>query len=110
MSDAKTSRPRRPLQKPVFIIQDFDPTNVEHMKGNVPVILNKALALELVKFIRDSELGPNEGHIYAMQGRLGRWYKDRIEHIRKLKAEEAKTEDAEEGHDDDITESPATQE
>lgn len=100
MSDAKSSRPRRPLQKPVFIIQDFDPSNPEHMKGNVPVILNKALALELVKFIRDSELGPNEGHIYAMQGRLGRWYKNRIEHIRKLKAEEAKNTLPDEIHDE----------
>lgn len=83
----KNVRNRRPLQKPVFIIQPFDPANVEHLKGNVTVTLNKALALELIKFIRESELSEGEGHIYAMQANLGRWFKNRADEIKRQKEE-----------------------
>ena len=92
MSDSpKAVRNRRPLQKPVFILQPFDAANPEHMKGNITITLNKALALELTRFIKESELGENEGHIYAMQGHIGRWFKERSEEIKKQK--ENKTEE-----------------
>lgn len=92
MSDSpKAVRNRRPLQKPVFILQPFDAANPEHMKGNITITLNKALALELTRFIKESELGENEGHIYAMQGHIGRWFKQRSDEIKKQK--ETKTEE-----------------
>jgi hypothetical protein len=95
MSDTQTPRSRRVPQKPVFRIEPFDPNNIEHVKGNLPIILNKALALQLAKFIRDSELSEDEGHIYAMQGHISRWYKDRFEALRKMKTTEQPTEPAE---------------
>lgn len=96
MSDTQISRSRRTPQKPVFRIEAFDPNNIEHVKGNLPIILNKALALQLAKFIRDSELSEDEGHIYAMQGHISRWYKDRFEALRKMKTEHPADEHTEE--------------
>lgn len=87
MSEYQSKRPRihRPLQKPVFIIEPFNASNPEHLKGNMNLILNKALAFELCQFIRDSELTQDEGHIYAMQGHINRWFQDRKKEIIRLK-------------------------
>jgi hypothetical protein len=78
----KTVRNRRPAQKPVFIIQPFDPNNVEHLKGNMTITLNKALAFSLTRFIKESELDESEGYIYAMQGHISRWFNDRSKEIK----------------------------
>lgn len=81
----KGLRTRRVPQKPVFNVQPFDPSNTEHLRGNITIVLNKALALEISKFIRESDLGADEGHIYALQSRICMWYKDRTRAIRSLK-------------------------
>ena len=86
----KALRTRKPPQKPVFIINPFDANNVEHMKGNVTLTLNKRFASDLCRLIRECELNEEEGYIYAIQGHINRWYKERFEAIKKQKENEVK--------------------
>jgi hypothetical protein len=72
-------------QKPVFIIQPFDPSNPEHMRGNMTLVINKAFATSLSKFIGESELSEDEGFIFAMRGNIQRWFKARYSEIKKRK-------------------------
>ena len=81
----KAPRNRKPLQKPVFIIEPFDANNQEHMKGNIKLVLNKRLATDLCRLIRECELSQEEGYIFAIQGNIQRWYKERYEEIKKQK-------------------------
>jgi len=85
MSDSNGPRPRKSQQKPVFIIEPFDAKNIEHMKGNMTIVLNKRFATDLCRLIRECELNENEGYIYAIQGHIQRWYKERFEEIKKSK-------------------------
>lgn len=89
--EEKGKRPYVP-QKPVFIVQPFDIKNVEHMRGNVTLTLNKRFAADLCALLRECELGKDEGYIFAMQANLQRWYNDRYSEIKKMKAENAAKE------------------
>ena len=91
MSDttSKTPRNRKPLQKPVFIIEPFNASDPEHMKGNMKLVLNKRFATDLCRLIRECELSQEEGYLFAIQGNIQRWYKQRYDEIKKLKEVEA---------------------
>lgn len=52
----------KPIQKPVFIIEPFDSSNVEHMKGNISLVLNKRFALDLCRLIKECDLDKDEGY------------------------------------------------
>lgn len=84
---AEATSPRKVPQKPVFIIQPFDATNQEHMKGNVNLVLNKAFAMSLCKLISDCDLREEEGFLFAMKGNIQRWYKNRFDEIKRQKDE-----------------------
>lgn len=77
---AKTTRTP---QKPVFIIQPFDPANPEHMKGNMTLVINKAFATSLSRLIGECELSKEEGFLFAMKGNIQRWFKSRFDEIKK---------------------------
>lgn len=78
-------RTRKPLQKPVFIINPFDASNTEHMRGNMTLTLNKRFATDLCRLIKECELSEDEGYLFAIQGNIQRWYKQRFDEINKLK-------------------------
>lgn len=84
MSNESVKTTRTP-QKPVFIIQPFDPANPEHMKGNMTLVINKAFATSLSRLIGECELSKEEGFLFAMKGNIQRWFKARFDEIKKRK-------------------------
>lgn len=94
MTDSVYNAPRnrKPPQKPVFIIDPFDASNSEHMRGNMKLVFNSKFATDLCRLIRECELTKDEGYIYAIQGNIKRWYTDRHKAIMKSKEAETKIE------------------
>lgn len=79
----------RTEQKPVFIIEDFDSENADHVKGVVTMKINRHFATDLCRLIDDVDLDEKEKVIYAMRCSLRRWYDKRKENFEKKKASEA---------------------
>lgn len=69
-------------QKPVFIESSFDPSNVEHMKGNITITLNKRMATDLCRLLSDCELREDEKHFHALKGHIQRWFNARYNTIK----------------------------
>lgn len=77
--------------RPVFIIQQFDRSNIEHIKGFVPMKLNRAMAIDLIKLIDSVELEENEGHLYAFRAQMSNWLNLRKEILNRLIREDEDT-------------------
>jgi hypothetical protein len=80
------------------MIERFDQSNIEHVKGYLTAKFNKTMAVELIKLIDSIELSADEGFMYAFRAQMSNWLNIRKEILLRL-AEDGN--DFEGGSDDE---------
>jgi hypothetical protein len=91
MNNQVSTRVRK-HQTPVFIIENFDKDNIEHIKGNVKVMLNRPMAMALSRLISEVDLTDGEGALFKFNLCLKQWYNRRYNEFLRRQQELKKQE------------------
>lgn len=70
--------------KPVFDVERFDQSNIEHIRGNMTVRVNRTMAIEIIKLIDSVELESSEAFLHAFKCHLSNWLNIRKEVLNRL--------------------------
>lgn len=70
--------------RPVFIVQNFDQSNIENIKGYMTLKMNRTMAIEIIKLIESVELEETEAHLHAFKCQLSNWHNIRKDVLARL--------------------------
>lgn len=87
--------------KPVFILENFDQSNIEHIKGYLRLKVNRTMAIEIIKLIDSVELEESEAFLHAFKCQLSNWLNIRKEVLNRLASDGM--QDSDQNYDTQIT-------